>query len=197
LFNGQSKIEDSFDVFNADDKRSRIFNRNTVTFLNSLNNKVFGFSSSDDTINGQEGDDVINGLSGSDLLRGGVGSDTIIGGKGNDTLVGGEGADQFQLNAPGMGIDIIEDFSTLEGDVLIVALQSFSSLIQDELPIGVLEAERFTLGNIANSVNNRFVYNVSTGQLFFDIDGTGDTPQVQIAQLANGHNLNHADIQIF
>ncbi|OYD95338.1 hypothetical protein CDG76_10190 [Nostoc sp. 'Peltigera membranacea cyanobiont' 210A] len=93
LFDGQSSIRDSFDVFNANSTQNTIFNKNTVTFLNDLNNNVNGFDNSDDVINGQGGNDRIDGLSGNDLLRGGAGydQDTLIGGAGNDILVGGAG----------------------------------------------------------------------------------------------------------
>ncbi|MEH2097369.1 beta strand repeat-containing protein [Nostoc sp.] len=91
LFYGQTTITDSFDVFNANSTQSTIFNKNTVTFLNDLNNNVNGFDNSDDVINGQGGDDKIDGKSGNDLLRGGAGNDTLIGGAGNDTLIGNTG----------------------------------------------------------------------------------------------------------
>ncbi|MBD2530365.1 calcium-binding protein [Nostoc flagelliforme FACHB-838] len=86
LFDGQTSITDSFDVFNGNSTQSTIFNKNTVTFLNDLSNNVNGFDNSDDVINGQGGDDVIDGLSGNDILRGGAGNDTLNGGAGNDTL---------------------------------------------------------------------------------------------------------------
>ena len=98
-FDGQSNITDIFDVFNADSTQSSIFNKNTVTFLNDIDNNVNGFDNSDDVINGQGGDDIINGLSGNDILRGGAGNDTLNGGTGNDTLNGGTGDDY--LNASG------------------------------------------------------------------------------------------------
>ncbi|MEH2280215.1 MAG: calcium-binding protein [Nostoc sp.] len=86
LFDGQTTITDSFDVFNANSTQSTIFNKNTVTFLNDLDNNVNGFDNSDDVINAQGGDDKIDGLSGNDLLRGGAGNNTLNGGAGNDTL---------------------------------------------------------------------------------------------------------------
>ena len=64
LFNGQTTIQDSFDVLNAKDRLSQVLNRNTVTFLNDLNNTTTGFDGSDDVINGQGGNDRLNGLSG-------------------------------------------------------------------------------------------------------------------------------------
>ncbi|MEH2223139.1 beta strand repeat-containing protein [Nostoc sp.] len=99
LFNGQTTIKDSFDVFNSNSTQSTIFNKNTVTFLNDLSNNVNGFDNSDDVINGQGGDDIIDGKSGNDLLRGGAGNDTLIGGDGNDTLIGGAGNDTLDTGA--------------------------------------------------------------------------------------------------
>ena len=40
VFDGQTSTTDSFDVFNANSTQSTIFNKNTVTFLNDLNNNV-------------------------------------------------------------------------------------------------------------------------------------------------------------
>jgi|GEM_PF-1122674 len=104
VFNGQTQIRDSFDVFNANSTQSTIFNKNTVTFLNDLNNNVNGFNNSNDVINGQGGDDRIDGKSGNDLLRGGAGNDTLIGGAGNDILVGDLGNDTL---LGGAGDDIL------------------------------------------------------------------------------------------
>nr|WP_322653615.1 calcium-binding protein [Nostoc sp. CmiVER01]MDZ8122999.1 calcium-binding protein [Nostoc sp. CmiVER01] len=98
VFDGQTTVSDSFDVFNANSTQSTIFNKNTVTFLNDLDNNVSGFDNSNDVINGQGGNDRIDGLSGNDLLRGGAGNDTLIGGAGNDTLIGGTGNDSLDGN---------------------------------------------------------------------------------------------------
>ncbi|BBD68749.1 hemolysin-type calcium-binding region [Nostoc commune NIES-4072] len=104
LFDGQTSISDSFDVFDANSTQTSIFNKNTVTFLNDLNNNVNGFENSGDVINGEGGDDRIDGLSGNDLLRGGEGNDTLLGGEGNDTLVGNLGNDNL---IGGAGDDIL------------------------------------------------------------------------------------------
>jgi hypothetical protein len=112
-------LQDSFDVFNADSTQRRLWNRNTVTFLNDLDNRVRGFNDSDDVINGQGGDDTLIGLSGDDILRGGEGDDTLRGGQGDDILrgglgddrlMGGRGSDLFMLAADG-GTDTIFDFA--------------------------------------------------------------------------------------
>ncbi|MCC5616069.1 calcium-binding protein [Nostoc sp. CHAB 5836] len=94
-FDNQTSITKSFDVFNANSTQSTIFNENTVTFLNELNNNVSGFDNSNDVINGQGGNDKIDGKSGNDILKGNVANDTLIGGAGNDTLRGYTGVDYF------------------------------------------------------------------------------------------------------
>jgi glycerophosphoryl diester phosphodiesterase len=115
IFEGEGGVSDSFDVFDADSVARRIFNRNTVTFLNDRDNVVSGFNDSDDVINGQGGDDTVRGLSGDDWLRGGAGKDTLIGGMGNDWLRGGLDADRFVI-AHRSGTDTIKDFNFEEGD---------------------------------------------------------------------------------
>ncbi|MDZ8035549.1 DUF4347 domain-containing protein [Nostoc sp. DedSLP04] len=115
LFNGQTSISESFDVFDANSTQNAILNKNTVTFLNDVNNNLNGFDNSADVINGQEGDDRIDGKSGNDLLRGGAGNDTLLGGADNDSLVGGVGNDSL---VGGAGNDILvggEDNDTLTG----------------------------------------------------------------------------------
>ncbi|MFN6530190.1 calcium-binding protein [Nostoc sp. ChiSLP03a] len=107
VFDGQTSITDSFDVFNADSTQSTIFNKNTVTFLNDLDNNVNGFDNSDDVINGQGGDDIIDGKGGNDVLRGGVaGNDTLIGSAGDDTLSGSDSSGDKLLNG-GDGNDFL------------------------------------------------------------------------------------------
>ncbi|MGG6238586.1 leishmanolysin-related zinc metalloendopeptidase [Nodosilinea sp. AN01ver1] len=139
IFEFEGIFEDVFDVFNNDWEKPQVLNKNTVTFLNALDNITSGFDESNDVINGLEGNDVLNGLSGNDLLRGGSGSDRLIGGSGNDflngygftlgevdVLEGGSGADVFAFggaDAPyylGDGYATITDFNYLEGDKIQV-----------------------------------------------------------------------------
>lgn len=108
LFDGQDVPQDSFDVFDADSTQSHLWNRNSVTFLNDLDNQVRGFNRSNDVMNGQGGEDILLGLGGDDLLRGGAGDDILSGGLGTNYLTGGSGADVFTV-ARG-GISYVTDF---------------------------------------------------------------------------------------
>lgn len=148
LFNGQNQIQDNFDVFNADSQRQRIFNHDSVTFLNDIDNTIKGFNRSQDVINGQGGNDTIRGLSGNDLLRGGAGNDTLSGGKGGDrllggdsddllnggsgndffqgemgqdTLIGGGGSDLFVLS-DSQGVDTISDFTSQQDRIQLAGV---------------------------------------------------------------------------
>lgn len=103
LFDGDTTIQDSFDVINVDADPDRVFNRDTVTFLNGFDNNVRGFNRSDDVINGQRGNDTLMGLSGDDTLRGLLGDDVLYGGLGDDTLLGGPG-DDILYGGPGADV---------------------------------------------------------------------------------------------
>ncbi|MEH1814148.1 MAG: calcium-binding protein [Nostoc sp.] len=118
LFDGQSNISDSFDVFDANSTHSTIFNKNTVTFLNDLNNNVNGCDNSADVINGLGGDDSIDGKSGNDLLRGGIGNDTLLDGAGNDTLIGGAGKDSV-IGGAGDDIFFVERKNPFEDNDIL------------------------------------------------------------------------------
>jgi hypothetical protein len=77
LFDGQDTPQDSFDVFNADSTQTQIWNRNTVTFLNDLDNQVRGFDCSSDVINGQDRVELSDGLDWNQLIvEQGIGSDS-------------------------------------------------------------------------------------------------------------------------
>jgi Ca2+-binding RTX toxin-like protein len=128
VFSDDPLLRDNLDVFDADSTQDQIWNRNTVTFLNDLDNNVRGFANSDDVINGQGGNDTIRGMNGDDLLRGGdgndvldgeVGADILIGNAGNDTLHLGGGRDvDTVIYRSGDGTDIIHQFDRRDRDLL-------------------------------------------------------------------------------
>jgi Ca2+-binding RTX toxin-like protein len=98
-------------------------------------NDILTGDGGDDILYGNLGNDILDGGEGNDALFGGQDDDTLIGGAGNDVLsgdlgrdllVGGPGADSFVLN-PAIAaadlalVDIVADFSGVEGDVLAIA----------------------------------------------------------------------------
>jgi serralysin len=152
----------------------------------------------DDLLNGGEGQDWMVGDLGDDVLSGGVGNDRVLGGAGNDILAGEQGrnrltggadADQFVLNALDQNFDIITDFKAAQGDRITVSVKGMAG----QMKRGKLTADQFTLGASAQQDQAGFVYNATSGNLFFDADGMGGQKQVQIAKLAARTAQYHGD----
>ncbi|MGI0484827.1 hypothetical protein ACN4EK_05260 [Pantanalinema rosaneae CENA516] len=142
------------------------------------------------TLNAGAGNDTLRGGQGNDVLRGDAGNDLLIGGAGNDTLTGGSGLDFFGFNTPHEGTDVITDFAA--NDFILLSRSGF----QGGLGVGILSASQFRLGTAAGDANDRLIYNNQTGDLFFDVDGSGSASQIRIATLTGAPTLTHADILI-
>nr|MDZ8005914.1 calcium-binding protein [Nostoc sp. DedSLP05] len=140
-----------------------------------------------DYIVGSNGNDTLDGgYSGSDTIIGGAGNDTLIGGNANDKLYGGSGIDTFVFNSLNEGVDRIYDFNATN-EVIQISVD-FSG----GLSTGVLKASQFTIGTSATTGAQKFIYNSTTGALFFDSDGSaGAFGKVQFAQLSTGLSLTN------
>ncbi|MFN6473973.1 MAG: hypothetical protein RMY36_030455 [Nostoc sp. SerVER01] len=186
LFDGQTTIIDSFNVLDANSTDTAIGIKNTVTFLNDLNNNITGLDNSADVINGQGGNDKIDGKSGNDLLRGGAGNDSLIGGTGNDTLVGGAGSDRltggvgadyflYNTNAAfvssAIGQDAITDFKHSQADKIILDKTTFTA-ITSTAGTGFSNAGDFKIISNGATSTAKIVYDPVTGQLFYNQNGS-------------------------
>ncbi|MBD2495351.1 S8 family serine peptidase [Nostoc sp. FACHB-280] len=156
---------------------------------NFYNNTITG-NSGNNTLNGGDGNDTINGGAGVDTLLGGNGNDNLIGGTGNDTLTGGAGRDRFTFNSPTEGIDRITDFNVVDDTIAVSAAGFGGGLVAG----AAIAASQFIIGTAATTASQRFIYNNTTGGLFFDQDGSGAIAKVQIATLNTGLALTNADI---
>ncbi|MEQ9622316.1 calcium-binding protein [Coleofasciculus chthonoplastes] len=165
--------------------------KNDTLYGNSGNDRLYG-NSGNDRLHGGPGNDRLHGGVGNDTLYGDVGNDRLHGGSGNDRLVGGFGDDEFAFYSKNEGIDRIEDF-TVGSDKIQVDDNGFGGGLRS----GTLSSSQFTLGSRASDSSDRFIYNKSTGDLFFDADGTGGLAQVQFAKLDRGLNLSSSDIVVF
>ncbi|ELS03435.1 Ca2+-binding protein, RTX toxin [Xenococcus sp. PCC 7305] len=163
-----------------------------VIFEGAVGNDTIIGGTQDDTLRGLNDADSLRGENGNDLLEGGSGNDTLIGGNGNDILTGGLGNDQFVFNSLGESTDTITDFSTAD-DLLVFSASGFDNTVASE---SVLSEAQFTVGTSASSADQRFVYDNSNGNLFFDADGNGAANQALVANLSNNPSLTHDDIYI-
>ena len=161
---------------------SRPPNRSSVEFLGLGGN---------DRLAGGPGDDRLIGGSGRDNLVGRAGDDLLNGGAGPDRLVTGGGSDIILFESRNHGRDRVQDFA-ISSDLIQVQRQGF----QGSLELGQLRNRRFTLGNRAQDSQDRFIYNRSSGQLWFDADGDGSTSQILLAEFTNRPNLRAGNISV-
>ena len=137
---------------------------------------------------------TIIGGPGNDNLIGSQGVDYIFGRGGNDTLTGGNGADSFVFNNITEGIDTITDWGVGGGDRIEVSASGFGGNLTANALLG---QSQFILGSAASNNNHRFIYNNSTGDLFFDSDGIGIIAQQKLAILTGAPSLSASDIFVF
>jgi FG-GAP-like repeat/RTX calcium-binding nonapeptide repeat (4 copies)/FG-GAP repeat len=104
-----------------------------------------------------------------------------------DTLTGGAGADDFVFNQPGAEGDTLADFQPGIDQILLSATGF-------DLTPGAISADQFVLGSAALDSGDRFLYNVGTGILLFDPDGTGVAAPSVLAALTGAPSLTAADL---
>ncbi|WP_425475933.1 hypothetical protein [Mesorhizobium yinganensis] len=126
----------------------------------------------------------MDGSDGNDILAGGLGRDTLVGGSGSDTFV----FDTAPSNSD--NYDRIADFSA--ADTIHLDGAVFTAL-----PVGTFAASAFNIFNDGpKDADDRIVYNSSTGNLYYDADGSGTAfGNVKFAHLAGAPDLS-ADVFI-
>ena len=142
-----------------------------------------------DTLTGDGLANTLSGGAGNDTLNGGIGDDWLYGGAGSDTLTGGTGIDRFVFDtAPNATTnkDTITDFVS-GTDKLVFSKAIFTGLTG---AVGVnLNSGAFWSGTgvtTAHDADDRFIYNSTTGALYYDADGNGTaSAAVQIALLGS------------
>jgi Ca2+-binding RTX toxin-like protein len=137
---------------------------------------------------GEGGSDTLLGKGGGDYLFGGAGNDTLDSGFGCDVLIGGSGADRFNfMTALGAGnMDTIQDFSVAEGDRIVLSRSVFM-----DVGTGPLSSTYFNLG-AATSFDHHILYDQGTGELFYDVDGSGGAAAIKFAAVSAGTALSAA-----
>ena len=159
----------------------------------------------DDTLVGMGGDDTLAGAGGNDSIDGGNGIDSLIGGSGNDTLTGGTFLDRFVFNeAPTTAnADITTDFiapSQVIGaptpDELVFDGSVFTRIGSTSFVSG--DARLFAGPNATSGqdASDRLVYDTSSGQLFYDADGSGPGASLLVATLQGAPALDARQIEV-
>src|SRR6266850_2432278 len=180
---------------------------------------TYNGTAGNDTIIGGDEDDLIQGLGGLDFLQGGRGDDAVLGGDGNDTIGGNDGNDWLRGGAgndtvtgnAGQDEFAFADYGWANADLLTDFTTDSDSIQLDVAAFGSIGATgRFAAGDArfyavaapytipsAHDADDRIIFNTSTGQLFYDVDGSGWRPEQLIATLGGGATLVASDIYVF
>ena len=126
-------------------------------------------------------------------LYGNAGDNVLDGKGGSDALLGFGGADTFAFTtALGAGnVDVLGDFLSATDKIALD-----DAIFTQIGGLGALGAGAFVTGTGAQDGNDRIVYNSTTGQLFYDADGSGGSAQVLFATLNPGTALAASDFVV-
>lgn len=172
-----------FDMLRGDADNDEIYGGtgNDDMYGGEGQDRLFGEDGADD-LNGGNDEDLVSGGLGADLVKGQAGNDTLIGGQGIDTITGGGGNDRFVfdelLNVT--GTDQIRDFG-LGADKLVFKMTVYTGLSGTSITAAQFLAAAGALA--ATTSEQRFIYNLTTGDLRFDADGIGGGASTIVANL--------------
>jgi Ca2+-binding RTX toxin-like protein len=126
---------------------------------------------------GNTGNNWLYGSSEDNVLNGGAGADTLWGYDGNDTFV---------FSTPGSGVDVVADFTT-SSDIIALDHTAFGVALTGTLADAGVQ---FVNGTTATTTALTLLYDVSTGALSWDADGTGNGQAIQIATVSTPLTTN-------
>ncbi|KLK94905.1 hypothetical protein AA309_01535 [Microvirga vignae] len=135
-------------------------------------------------ITGTAGDDQIWAGSGNDTLNGAGGNDTLSGGTGRDQLSGGAGADVFLFNSrlSTTNWDLI-DFKLADNDRIWLKQSIFTALGTSSVN-QPLDPNAFALLDGTITDQTRIIYDQTTGDIYYDANGSAAGQRVKFAQIA-------------
>lgn len=136
------------------------------------------------TILGNTNANTLKGEGGADTLNGGLGQDKLYGGASNDIFI-------FSVALTAANRDIIYDFN-LGNDTI----QLENAIFTKAGAVGALNAAAFALSTATAAADDRIIYNKTTGQLFYDSDGSGAAAAILFATLQNKPTVTAADFQV-
>jgi Ca2+-binding RTX toxin-like protein len=158
---------------------------------------IVGTAGNDD-MSGTAGNDSIFGLAGNDTIFANGGDDWVQGGAGNDSVSGGSGQDRYAFAESG----------ATNADQILNYGSGWDSVHLDAAGFGAIGATgRFAGGDVrffaaagatsGHDADDRIVYNTSTGQLFYDADGSGAGASQLIATFTGAPSMAATDITVF
>jgi Ca2+-binding RTX toxin-like protein len=157
-----------------------------VGFISGGGTGSISFTSVERVVGGNFAD-TLNGDAVAQNLTGQGGNDTLAGGAGVDTLWGGFGSDAFVFREAGSAnADRLNDFATGEDRIHLDDAFFTNIGAPGQFADG---DQRFWVGagvNSGHDADDRLVFNTSTGQLYYDADGSGAGAAQLVATILNG-----------
>jgi Ca2+-binding RTX toxin-like protein len=150
-----------------------------------------------DTVSGGEGNDTLLGGAGNDFLSAGFGFDRLEGGAGNDTMVGLYDANTLAYAHFGAAnADVIRDFHLGSNSIELdgVAFANIGPSGSFASGDGRFHAAPGAAGG--HDADDRVIYNTTTGQLWYDADGSGSGGAQLIARLEGAPSLSASQISV-
>jgi serralysin len=136
------------------------------------------------------------------MVVGNDGSNTINGGDGNDQLTGRGGWDLFWFDTElthfdpvrmvvVQNVDTITDFNVADDTIVL------ENAIFGAFSAGSLAEERFVVGTAPLDASDTIIYDIGTGNLFYDSDGNGSgAAPIQFARVTAGTMLTYLDFLV-
>ncbi len=143
------------------------------------------------------GSAAINGIGNdfANVLTGNAAANLLVGKGGADRLTGGAGRDTFRFDTglPGNN-DVITDFVAID-DTIQLENAVFMAL---GIATGALAAGKFwaSASGLAHDLDDRVIYNTTSGALWFDVNGNAAGGAIQFASLTAHLQLTAADFVV-
>ena len=151
-----------------------------------------------DKIIGNAAINSLRGNGGHDTLQGGAGRDNLAGGAGNDRLVGQTGQDSFRFDTalnPSGNVDLIAGFSAPD-DTIWLDNDIFDAFATANVTLAGSAFYRALGATAAHDGSDRIIYDRSSGDLYYDPDGTGAAAITHFATLSGTPPATAADFFI-
>jgi Ca2+-binding RTX toxin-like protein len=142
---------------------------------------------------GYTGSVTATATSGTNVIVTGSAADTITGGAGDDAITVGSGADVVIFKSL-TGVDTLTDFAA-GADKIDISKAVFTAFST----VGALAGTAFESGaglTAAATASGHIVYDTTTGDLYYDADGSGGSAAVQIATLTGTPSITAANFVI-
>jgi Ca2+-binding RTX toxin-like protein len=172
--------------------------REPDTFLASnFSDRIVAYGGND-LVYGFYGDDVIKGMAGSDSLLGGPGNDVLNGGPGFDRLTGGPGSDVYVMQTqPSAASNVERIVGFVSGTDRIWLDDDIFTVLRTGRAYQLRESQFQANGTgTAIDANDRILYDTTSGELFYDRDGTGPIQPVRFAILSGDPQLEYDDFVV-